>query len=61
MLLNGIDFKKKRCVKNIEPDEASMGWYVTLWESSRKYEILNSLRVDGDNKEDVIADRLLKI
>jgi len=51
-------YEMKKESLNREPTEEEMGWFVVLWESSKKKFILEKLRVDGDSKEDVLKDCL---
>ena len=51
-----FDMKKRSLGRN--PSELEMGWFVVLWSSPNREDILRQLRVDGDNIEEVVSDCL---
>jgi Acetyltransferase (isoleucine patch superfamily) len=51
-------FKHLNTTNGCEPTEEEMGWFVALWKSDKKENILSKLKVDGDSKEYVIKDVL---
>lgn len=46
--------KKKNLGRELREDD--MGWYVALWNSEKRYDIVSKMRVDGDNPEKVYKD-----
>ena len=49
-------YKKKKSYLGRELTEKDMGWYNQLWEYEGKQEVYDLLRVDGDDKKEVIDD-----
>ena len=49
-------FEMKRKQMGVIPSEEDMGWFVTLWDSNKRHDILDKLRIDGDNKSEVLKD-----
>lgn len=49
-------FDKKKENMGRTPREDEMAWYAVLWKSDNREDIFKKLKVDGDNKEEVIND-----
>lgn len=51
-----IFMERESAYKGRELEEKEMGWFISLWSSDNKREILENARVDGDEKSEVIDD-----
>ncbi len=53
-----IYYKQKSAFLNKKLTENDMNWYNQLWKYENKKAVYNNLKVDGDNKEELINDIL---
>lgn len=51
-----IYYSRMSSFLNRELNEKEMGWYVVLWKTANKENILNTIKIDGDFREEVISD-----
>lgn len=53
-----IEYQGQKKFKQRELTERNFGWLNQLWECESKEEIYRSLKVDGDDKEEIVADMM---
>ena len=51
-------YKRKSAFYKRKLNESEMSWFIALWDSRIKEEVLSSTKVDGDDKSEVINDVL---
>lgn len=53
-----IYYSRLKSFYGYDPDECEMGWYSSLWRSENHLNIFGSLKMSGEDKEQVIKDML---
>lgn len=51
-----IFYERKKKYLGRELQESEMSWFIALWESEDRRAVLSQMRVDGDDKDEVVED-----
>lgn len=49
-------YNRQKEILGRDLDESEMGWYIALWDSNMRKEVISKLRVDGDDSDEVYND-----